>query len=136
MIWIILGLLGVPLWLCALGILALILGNRKLRKRPGNIPVRVQLPGKTRWRRGNAIWVSDVFAFRTSPASWTEALVQVTCAAARPASTEERSKLRRLADDPAIASLEVVGGASLEVAVKPENHAALLGPFSTPVGAA
>ena len=30
MIWAILALLGVPLWLCALGILSLVLRNRQL----------------------------------------------------------------------------------------------------------
>jgi hypothetical protein len=38
MIWAILVLLGVPLWLCALGILVILMRNRKLRKRHGNIP--------------------------------------------------------------------------------------------------
>jgi hypothetical protein len=61
-IWAILVLLGVPLWLCALGILAIFASNRKQRKRPGDIPVRVRRPGKERWTRGHAIWVSDVFA--------------------------------------------------------------------------
>jgi hypothetical protein len=35
----ILAALGVPLWPCALGILAMVLQNRKLRKRHGNLPV-------------------------------------------------------------------------------------------------
>jgi hypothetical protein len=77
MIWAILALLGVPLWLCALGILAIFLNNRKLRKRYGDIPVRVRRPGKKRWTRGHAIWVSDVFAWRGSPAAWNEDLLQV-----------------------------------------------------------
>ena len=35
MIWAILALLGVPLWLCALGILALVYRNKSLRQRHG-----------------------------------------------------------------------------------------------------
>ena len=69
MIWAILALLGVPLWLCALGILTAVVQNRKLRKRYGDIPVRVRRPGKKRWTRGHAIWVSDVFAWRGTPAA-------------------------------------------------------------------
>ena len=44
MIWAILVLVGVPIWLCALGITALVFRARALRKRPGNIPVRVLRP--------------------------------------------------------------------------------------------
>jgi hypothetical protein len=55
--------LGVPLWLCALGILAMVLQNRKLRKRYGDVAVRVLRPGKKRWARDHAIWVSDVVAW-------------------------------------------------------------------------
>jgi hypothetical protein len=48
MIWAILALLGVPLWLCALGIWALLHRNKSLRQRHGDIPVRVLRAGKTR----------------------------------------------------------------------------------------
>jgi hypothetical protein len=68
-IWAILAFVGVPLWLCAIGILMLVFNNRKLRKRPGDIPVRILRPGKKRWTRGHAIWVSDVFAWRASSAA-------------------------------------------------------------------
>jgi hypothetical protein len=77
MIIAILALLGVPLWLCAILILVIVVRNRKLRKRHGNIPVRVKHPGKERWTRGHAIWVSDVFAWRGSPGVWNEDLVHV-----------------------------------------------------------
>src|SRR5512132_1974994 len=105
MIWAILALLGVPLWLCALGILSLVLRNRQLRKRHSDMLVRVHRPGKKRWTRGHAIWVSDVFAFRGSPAAWTEDLVQVKDATLRVADAEERKTLHRLGENPAIATL-------------------------------
>jgi hypothetical protein len=60
MIWAILIFLGVPLWLCTRGILMLYRNNSSLRKRPGNVPVRVRAPGKTRWMPGHAVWVHDV----------------------------------------------------------------------------
>ena len=72
MVWAFLAWVGVPLWLCALGIFALVYRNRALRRRHGNIPVRVLRPGKTRWTRGHAVWVKDVFAWRGSPAAWNE----------------------------------------------------------------
>ena len=44
MIWAILAALGVPLWLCAIGIFMLLFNNRRLRKRYGDVPVRVRRP--------------------------------------------------------------------------------------------
>ena len=130
MIWAILAALGVPLWLCALGILALVVQNRKLRKRYGDIPVRVRRPGKKGWTRGHAIWVSDVFAWRGSPAAWDEDLLQVSEATPRDADPQERKKLRRLGEHPAIATLALSDGETLDVAAGPEQRAALLGPFA------
>jgi hypothetical protein len=129
MIWAILALLGVPLWLCAGGILYLILTNRKLRKRRGDIPVRVRTPGSARWKRGHAIWVSDVFAWRGSPAAWNEELIQVISVDLRSPDDEEAKKLRRLGDGSRIASLTGVRGVTYEVATDAEHGGALLGPF-------
>jgi len=44
-----------PLWLCAVGISALVFRNRDLHKRHGDIPVRVLSPGKTRWTRARGL---------------------------------------------------------------------------------
>ncbi|MCZ7529655.1 MAG: hypothetical protein M5U31_04530 [Acidimicrobiia bacterium] len=82
MVWATLALLGVPLWLCAAGIALLLWNNRKLRKRGGDLLVRVLRPGKKRWTRSHALWVSDVFTWRASPAAWAEGLVQVSAAPA------------------------------------------------------
>jgi hypothetical protein len=130
MIWAILALLGVPLWLCAGGILYLILTNRKLRKRRGDVPVRVRQPGSSRWRRGHAIWVSDVLAWRGSPAAWDEELVHVASAELRTPGVEEAKKLRRLGDGFRIGRLTSVHGAAYEVATDAEHVRALLGPFA------
>jgi hypothetical protein len=93
MIWAILIALGVPLWLCAAGILTLLLQNRSLRKRRGNVPVRVHPPKKKRWAPGHGVWIHDVFAFRGFPAAWKEALIWATEASVRVANDEERKKL-------------------------------------------
>ena len=131
MIWAILALLGVPLWLCALGILTLVLRNRKLRKRYGDIPVRVRRPGTKRWTRGHAVWVSVVFVWRGSPAAWNEGLLQVIRVTPQTPDSEEREKLHRLGDGFAIATLATAEGEILEVAVRPEERSALIGPFPT-----
>ena len=96
MIWAILAALGVPLWLCSAVILMLLFNNRRLRKRYGDIPVRVRRPGKQRWTRGHAVWVSDVFAWRGSPAAWAEELLAVRGATPRDAEPDERKKLHGL----------------------------------------
>lgn len=130
MIWAILALLGVPLWLCAVGILMLVRNNSSLRKRPGNVPVRVKPPGKTRWVPGHAVWVHDVLAFRASPAGWKELLVWVTGAVAREPTAEEAPKLHRLGDDKVVAVLSSAGGGTIEIAARAEHRDLLLGPFA------
>ncbi len=129
MVWAILLLLGIPLWFIAIGIAATVIRNRKLRARYGNIPARMKRPGKTRWTRGNAIWISDVFAFRGSPAAWSEDIVQVTAVELRDPSDEERHKLHRLGDDLLIATLSIADGEPFEVAARAEQRTALVGPF-------
>jgi hypothetical protein len=134
MIWAVLALLGVPLWLCALGILALLYRNKSLRQRHGDIPVRVLRAGKTHWTRGHAVWVSDVSAWRGSPAAWNEDLLLVTGARAGALEPGELKKLHRLGDNPTVATLTPDGGEPVRVAVASEHRAALLGPYGTTVG--
>ena len=135
-IWAILALIGVPLWLIAIALLMMFFRNRKLRKRPGNIPVRVLRPGKKRWTSGHGLWVSDVFAWRGSPAAWDEDLFQVDGASLRIAGGEEQKKLHRIGDDPAVASFALADGTSLEVATRHEHRSALAGPFLQTTGPA
>ena len=101
----------------------------QLRKRPGNIPVRVLRPGKKRWTSGHGIWVSDVFAWRGSPAAWNEDLRQVSGVSIHSADAQEREKLHRIGDDPVVASFELDEGAPLKVAARHEHQSILAGPF-------
>ena len=133
MIWAILALLGVPLWLCALGIWALLHRNKSLRQRHGDIPVRVMRSGKTRWVRGHAVWVSDVFAWRGSPAAWNEDLLHVTGVTIEALEPDELKKLHHLGDDLTAATLTPDAGEPIRVAVAAEHRAALLGPYGATV---
>jgi hypothetical protein len=127
MIWAILALLGVPLWLCALGILVLVLRNRSLRRRSEDIPCRVRAGPDHRWRRGHGTWVHDVFAFRASPAGWNVRLDWVESGDTRPPAGREVHQLRHLTD-PTIATFALADGGRLEVAVPGEATSRLLGP--------
>ena len=131
MVWAILFLLGIPLWFIVVGIAVTVTRNRRLRAREGNFPARVKRPGKTRWTRGNAIWISDVFVFRGSPAAWSEDLVRVVDGALRDPTAEERHKLRHLSERPQIAVLSTADGTSYEVAAASEQLTALRGPIAT-----
>ena len=133
MIWVILAAVGVPLWLCAIAVLTLVVRNRALRARPGNVAVRVRPEGKSRWMPGHSLWVNDVFAYRGSPAAWKEGLFWVTAASERPADAEERKHLRRIGDKPVIATLTVDDGDTtrrLDVAARASDARTLLGPYA------
>ena len=79
------------------------------------------MPAATRWTRGHAVWVSDVFAWRGSPAAWSEDIVQVTGVRLRSPDEEERHKLRRLGAGVQIAMLSSLDGEPLEVATWPRS---------------
>ena len=129
MVWAILILLGVPLWFCVVGITVTVLKNRSLRKRHGNIPARVKRPGKTRWTRGHAIWVSDVFAWRRSPAAWSEDLVHVTRReAAKPRATRSGTSSATSATTCRSRRSRSADGEPLEVAAEPTSAPRSSGP--------
>jgi hypothetical protein len=86
-------------------------------------------PGKQRWTRGHALWVSDVFAWRGSPAAWNEDLEQIIDVRLRSPDPEEQKTLHRLGEGFTIAMLATSNGDTLAVATSPEQTSALLGPF-------
>jgi hypothetical protein len=128
MIWAILAILGVPLWVIAGGIAYMVLLNRHLRHRKGDMPVRARYASGKRWRRGHALWVGDVFAYRSSPSSWSESLDRVGSATLRELTAEEAHALRRV-DDPMVAVLST-DGQTIEVSAAGSQKDALLGPFA------
>jgi hypothetical protein len=129
-IWAVLVLLGVPLWLCAAGILVLVLRNRGLRKRPHDIPMRLRVLPDGRWRRGHGLWAHDVLAFRGSPATWAESLLWVSGATSRELTAEEAHKLRRL-DSPMAVTLAVDGKPAAHAVTSRQHLPLLLGPYAT-----
>lgn len=123
MIWAALIFLGVPIWLCAVAVGSLVLRNRSLRRRFGDIPVRLRPAAGGRWRRGHAVWIHDVLAFRASPAAWQEELLWVDGVEVRPATDQDR--VRHLGDEPMIARLSVHGATPFDLALAAQHAAAL-----------
>ena len=129
MTWLILALLGIPLWLCAIALIALVLRKRS-RKHSRGIAVRVRSePGK-RWVSGRATWINDMFVFSARPAVLRERAVWVTGAQARVASPEEVRALRRVAADPIVGIFALADGRRIQVAAAPRHAQALLGPYA------
>ena len=128
MIWAILAILGVPLWVIAGGIAYMVLLNRHLRHRKGDMPVRARHASGKRWRRGHAMWVGDVFAYRSSPSSWNESLDRVRSATLRELTAEEAHALRRV-EDPVVVVL-TADDHTIEIAGAGSQKGALLGPFA------
>ena len=93
------------------------------------MPVRVLRPGNQRWTSGHGIWVSDVFAWRGSPAAWNEDPLQVSGVSIHSADAQEREKLHRIGDAPVIAFFALDEGATLKVAAGHEHQSLLAGPF-------
>ena len=128
MIWAILAILGVPLWVIAGGIAYMILLNRHLRHREGDMPVRARYASGKRWRRGHAVWVGDVFAYRSSPSSWNESLDRVRFATLRELTAEEDRALKRL-EHPVVVVF-TAADRTIEIAASGSQKDALLGPFA------
>ena len=104
--------------------------NQALQCRPGDVPVRARFEAGGSWIRGHGVWVNDIFAFRRSPAGWTEALLWVANASARRASEDERVRLGRFGDDAFVAIFVLASGGSMAFAARAEDRAQLLGPYA------
>lgn len=124
------GALATALAIGLLALLVVVRRNRAMRRRPGNVPVRVRFRGSGQWVRGHGVWVNDIFAFRRSPAGWQETLLWVTSASACPASEEERARLQRLGDNPVVATFVLASGGSMTFAARADDRARLLGPYA------
>jgi hypothetical protein len=129
MMWALLAAVGVPLWLCAMGIVTLVLRNRALRRRPGNVACRLRVTPDGRWIRGHGVWVHDVFAFRGSRATWKERLLWAIDVEVRPATKDEAKKLRAAGGRPVVATIAgTPDDGTIEVAAREEDELLLLGP--------
>jgi hypothetical protein len=115
---------------CAGGIALVVVRNRRMRERPGNVPVRLWRQGDDRWLPAHGVWANDVFAVRAAPAAWGEALFWIVDAKRHRVTDEERTKLHRIGERPVAFEFELACGGSVRMAARREHEGALLGPFS------
>jgi hypothetical protein len=106
----------------------LVFRNRSLRGRAADIPMRLRIDAKGRWRRGHGLWVHDVLGFRGSPAAWNEALLWAASGATRELTSQEAHKFRRL-DQPVAATFTAADGPGFEAVTTRHNLPRLLGAF-------
>jgi hypothetical protein len=130
MTWIAILETGVLLGLLAGAIVLMIVRSEQIRRRPGNVPVRLLREGKNGWLPGHGVWVHDVFLVRAAPAAWDEALFWVTDAKLREPTELERKKLHRIGDRPVVGVFELASGGSVQLAARREHADSLLGPFA------
>jgi hypothetical protein len=116
--------------LCAGGIALVVVRNRRMRERPGNVPVRLWRQGDDRWLPAHGVWANDVFAVRAAPAAWGEALFWIVDAKRHRVTDEERKKLHRIGERPVAFEFALACGGSVRMAARREHEEALLGPFS------
>src|SRR5262245_16858676 len=106
----------------------MVLRNRWLRRRVGDMPIRFRPEGSNRWRHGRAIWISDVFAWRRSPAGWREHIHQVI--GCRLISQEVEGLIPvQLGKSPFVARLWFAEGGTMDIAGRAELETLLLGPY-------
>jgi hypothetical protein len=139
MIWILLALLGVPLWLVAGALIAGLISRRAFCRSPGVFKTKIRLhhgevPGLDEsWPRlpSYARWVHDVLIVHRGMALVRSAAYPVTSCTALPVSAEPP---RRLGDAPLSVELTLDGGAIAEMAVPSEASDFLLEPaVATPL---
>jgi hypothetical protein len=135
-IWIILAALGIPIWLVLGGLVATLLSRRSFKRRPGVFPVKLRVVTgeaaklKASWPRrpGYARWVHDVLLVQHGGAlRQTEALAVARMMG--PISPADPDDIRALGDAPLVMSLELDGGATIELAAPADARATMVGPF-------
>jgi hypothetical protein len=133
-----LAVLGVNLIVVVALLASVISRKRWVGHQPGAFQGAVRVAGgeldgfSSKWKRGYGRWVRDVFVWTKAPFLFRNELVATdSLGEQRPARTDE---VKRLGDHPIVIEL-TSGNATLEVAAKPEDTEALLGPYRRPAAA-
>jgi len=136
-IWIILAALGIPIWFVLGALGASLLSRRSFKRRDGVFPVKLRVVSgevatlKNSWPRrpGYARWVHDVLLVQHGLALLrTEAMA--VAAVTHTGSPRGADDIRGLGDSPLVVTLELDGGASVELAASSDDRGTMVGPFA------
>ena len=100
---------------------------RGRRTDDGAIPVHVRPAGSGRWRRGRALWVHDVLAFRAGRGTRREERFWVVSSQERTPTTQERWWIHHLGGDMVVGTLRLHDGCPVDVAARRGHGPALFG---------
>jgi hypothetical protein len=137
MIWIILAALGIPIWFVLGGLAATLVSRRSFKQRRGVFPVKLRVVSgevstlKDSWPRrpGYARWVHDVLLVQHGLALLrTEALG--VAGVRQTASSLSTDDVGGLGDAPLVMTLELDGGATIELAASSDARETMMGPFA------
>ena len=136
MIWVILALLGIPLWLIAAGLTFTVWHHRDVTKRPGIFACKARasagevsaLGDKFPRLSGHALWVHRVLIIYSGP-SRSRSDPYGVAGVERPLVPADTDAVKRLGGQPQLLTLRLDGGAVIEIAVARGDSELLLGPF-------
>ena len=136
MIWVILALLGIPLWLIAAGLTFTVWHHRDVTKRPGIFAC------KARASAGEVSALGEKFPRFSSHALWVHRVLIIYSGPSRsrsdphgvervkePLTAADPDAVKRLGDEPQLLTLRLDDGAVIEVAAAQGDSELLLGPF-------
>jgi hypothetical protein len=131
-IWIILAALGIPIWMVLGGLAASLMSRRSFKRRDGVFPAKLRVVSgevatlKDSWPRrpGYARWVHDVLLVQHGLALLRTEALGVTSAN----SPRDADDISGLGDAPLVVTLELDGGASVELATSSEFRTVVVGP--------
>jgi hypothetical protein len=138
MIWAILIFLGIPLWIIALVLFALVRNRSKITSIPGSVHCKLKcskgsvpgLGGDYARYTSTAHWIHDVLLVHKGTFLVQTLAVGVTGVAAKPEPIEVSSRIRRIAK-PLVIRLTLDSGAEIELVCMEADAARLVGPFGS-----
>jgi hypothetical protein len=134
MIWALLIALGVPL-IIIVGFAAVVLKRRRwLKKQPGVFAGALRIASadsdgsEPKWKRGSGRWVRDILVWSKAPLLLASQLIPVDALLGE--RETKAGEVKRLGDHPVAVEFATAGG-KIEVAVKPDSRAQVVGPLAT-----
>jgi hypothetical protein len=129
MIWATLALLGIPIWLIAIVLIAVFRNRNKVRANPDVFEYKLKNGDGWKRKKGYARWVSDVLIYHAGIALIRTDAFQIDTA--RILDTTDLPA-KGLGDNPIGLEVTYAGGETATVAVSAQNLDAALGPNKDP----